>query len=423
LASTPLAVDPAPRSSPLAIGVEELGELAPVGRAGGQGRVYRPARIPPRLAGAPVVVKLYRRAPSAAAVDLLAEMIAWSLRLDPRQRAHLHDVTAWPVEIVTRQGRPAGIAMRDIAGRFEVPFVMPSGRQQRVLVSFEHLLGGDDFLQLRGLGVRLDTTTRAEVAERIAGALAFLHRHGVVASDIAPNNLLVRFGAAGPEVCFIDCDSMVFCGRQALAPVETADWQIPAEFSEPPCTRATDAYKLGLVILRLFARSHDARLLASPVAHVPAELQGLVVRSLSHDAANRPPAGEWQRALRDVLAQGRLNERYPGPVSARARATPARATMPPRRDPPAAMRTRVRASPPSQRQQRQRGTPARFSRALFVIAVVVFLLLLARLVAATTPSFDGGSGFTPSGSGQPNSSGPFSYYYTPPGTGTGNGLR
>ena len=31
---------------------------------------------------------------------------------------------------------------------------------------------------------------------------------------------------------------------------------------------------------------------------------------------NRPPAGEWQRALRGLLADGRLNERYPGPVPA-----------------------------------------------------------------------------------------------------------
>ncbi len=155
--------------------------------------------------------------------------------------------------------------MRDVSGRFAAPFVMPSGRRESVLLTLEHLLGADDYLQMRGLGVRLDTFTRAEVAERICEALAFLHRHAIVASDIAPNNLLVAFGAGDePEVCFIDCDSMVFHGRQALTSVQTGDWDIPAAFGESPDTRAADAYKLGLVVLRLFARSHDARAAGPP---------------------------------------------------------------------------------------------------------------------------------------------------------------
>ena len=210
--------------------------------------------------------------------------------------------------------------MRDVSGRFAAPFVMPSGRRERVLLTLEHLLGADDYLQMRGLGVRLDTFTRAEVAERICDALAFLHRHAIVASDIAPNNLLVAFGAGDePAVCLIDCDSMVFHGRQALTSVQTGDWEIPAVFGEPPSTRAADAYKLGLVVLRLFARSHDARGAGPHSRYVPAELRGLLARALAADAVNRPPAGEWQRALRGLLADGRLNERYPGPAGAAGR--------------------------------------------------------------------------------------------------------
>ena len=227
---------------------------------------------------------------------------------------------------VVRAGEgAAGIVMRDVNGRFAAPFVMPSGRRERVLLTLEHLLGTDAYLQMRGLGVRLDTFTRAEVAERICEALAFLHRHAIVASDIAPNNLLVAFGAGDePEVCFIDCDSMVFHGRQALTSVQTGDWDIPESYGESPGTRAADAYKLGLVVLRLFARSHDARAAGPWVQHVPAELRDLLARSLAADAVNRPPAGEWQRALRGALANGHLNERYPGPAPARRVVAPVR---------------------------------------------------------------------------------------------------
>ncbi|MGA8333613.1 MAG: hypothetical protein WB761_02630 [Solirubrobacteraceae bacterium] len=298
-----------------AIAVEELGELEPISRFGGQGRVYRPAVVPAGLGDGSVVVKVYRRAPPAGAGRVLTEMVAWSHLLEPDQRAALFGVAAWPLAVVRAGEAAAGIAMRDVRGRFSVPFAMPSGRRERVLLTLEHLLGSDSFLQMRGLGVTLDTFTRTEVAERICDALAFLHRHAIVASDIAPNNLLVAFGAGDePEVCFIDCDSMVFLGRQALTSVQTADWEIPAAFDESPNTRAADAYKLGLVVLRLFARSHDARSLGAHVPHVPFELHGLLARALAGDAVNRPPAGEWQRALRGLLADGRLNERYPGPA-------------------------------------------------------------------------------------------------------------
>jgi hypothetical protein len=300
-----------------AIAVQEFGELEPISRFGGQGRVYRPAVVPAGLGDGSVAVKVYRRAPPVGAGSVLTEMVAWSHLLEPDQRAALYRVAAWPLAVVRAGEVAAGIAMRDVRGRFSVPFVMPSGRSERVLLTLEHLLGGDSFLQMRGLGVTLDTFTRTEVAERICDALAFLHRHAIVASDIAPNNLLVAFGAGDePEVCFIDCDSMVFLGRQALTSVQTADWEIPAAFDESPNTRAADAYKLGLLVLRLFARSHDARAVGPHARHVPAELHGLAVRALAGDAVNRPPAGEWQRALRGLLADGRLNERYPGPAPA-----------------------------------------------------------------------------------------------------------
>jgi hypothetical protein len=382
----------------LALRVEQFGELTPVCRPGGQGRVYRPTRLPTTLDATPVVVKLYRRPITADPVRVLAEMVAWSRTLDRRQQARLHGVSAWPHGIVTRGERPIGIAMRDLSNPFEVPFVMPSGPRQRVPLSLEHLLGGDEYLQLRGLGVRPRTATRAGVAERISGALTNRHRHGIIASDIAPNNLLVGFGVQGPFVSFIACDSMVFHGRQALAPVETTDWQLPSGCAKPRGTRAADAYKLGLVVLRLFTRSHDARRPSPQIQCVPIELRGLLNRSLAAEAANRPPAGEWQRALRELLALGRLDARYPGRAP-----TPVRPRSPSqlrqhRPDPPA-----PRPSPPAQ----SRGRPPRRTGqrplrvAWLALTVVVLAFVLMRLLAGAGPSLSSG-GFAGPGTGQPN---------------------
>ncbi|HUA05214.1 MAG TPA: hypothetical protein VMB27_15020 [Solirubrobacteraceae bacterium] len=387
------------------LGVEEFGELTPISRFGGQGRVYRPSVVPAGLGAGPVVVKLYRRAPPAGAERVLVEMVAWGHLLDGDPRGTLNRVAAWPLAIVRSGSAAAGIVMRDVSGRFSAPFVMPSGRRESVLLTLEHLLGADSYLQTRGLGVRLDTFTRTEVAERICDALAFLHRHAIVASDIAPNNLLVTFGAADePEVCFIDCDSMVFHGRRALTSVQTSDWDIPAAFGEPPSSRAADAYKLGLVVLRLFGRSHDARALEPYSQHVPAELRRLLARSLAADAVNRPPAGEWQRALRGLLADGRLNERYPGPAPARVmvRPVPAAGGVVPAPAIPVAVPASVvapaatPATAPAVASRPQLAGAIWLRRAVAVAWVVagamVLLLLLSRLFAEAIPTVPAGGG-------------------------------
>jgi hypothetical protein len=412
---------------PRAVRLKDLGELTPVSRAGGQGRVYRPKFAPAALGPGPVLVKLYRRAPPTGAGHVLAEMVAWGRSLPPDQQAWLHAIAAWPLAVVYGGGRAAGIVMRDINGRFAVPFEMPSGRRERVLLTLEHLLGGDGYLELRGLGLRLSTALRAEVAERVSAGLAFLHRHGIVASDIAPNNLLIAFGAS-TSVCFIDCDSMSFRGRSALDSVQTADWELPAEFEESPGTRAADAYKLGLVTLRLFARSHDARAAAPHLRYVPAELRDLLYRSLAENPVNRPTAGEWQRALRAQLADGRLDERYPGPAPAPrlpsavpGAGAPGRVAVAPV---VAASRVMARAAPPGMARAATAGSAApravavanstaaalwlrRTVLALWIVAgAVVLLVVLSRLFAAAVPLPDAGSG-------SPAGASPYSQYYGP----------
>jgi hypothetical protein len=424
-------VEPRPR----AIRVEDLGELVPISRAGGQGRVYRPQFAPASLGSGPFVVKLYRRPPPPGAAHVLAEMVAWGRSLSGEQQAWLHAVTAWPMAVVHRGEGAAGILMRDVSSRFSVPFVMPSGRRDRVLLTLEHLLGGDGYLELRGLGIRLDTRLRAEVAERVSGGLGFLHRHAVAVSDIAPNNLLVAVGGAGgASICFIDCDSMTFHGRGALTCVQTADWDLPPAFDEPSDTRAADAYKLGLVILRLFARSHDARALAPHLRYIPVELRDLLYRALGDRVVNRPAAGEWQRTLRGLLADGRLNERYPGPAPVpRALPAPSRAAaaseevvaaprarsappVPAVAHVPAVAYVPAGAPAPALRPAPARAVAVANSTAattwlrrvvivLWIVAgTAVLLVVLSRLFSAAVPVPDSSGGSSPGALGAP-------YYY------------
>jgi hypothetical protein len=392
--------------------VEAFGELRAISRPGGQGRVHRPASAPAELGPEAVVVKLYRRPPPPGAVDVLMEMVAWSRTLHPRERARLHQFAAWPLAVVSARGAPVGVAMIDVSPRFVTPFAMPSGRRERVLLALEHLLGDDAYLELRGLGVRLGTLMRARVAERVSEALAYLHRYAIVVSDIAPSNLLVSFSSGDPAICFIDCDSMVFRGRQALGTVETGDWNIPAAFAEPPCTRAADAYKLGLVILRLFARCHDARAVAAHLRYVPVELRDMLYRALDRDATNRPPAGEWQRALSQLCADFRLGERYPGPLRA-PRPTPVAPSPAERQSAARPLARAVRAVPPAAPTPAASDWLRRGVAVLWILTgTIVLFLILSRLFASTIPvQPSGSSGFSFAPGGQVQYP---AYYYSGP---------
>lgn len=370
-------------TQPLDVRLEVLGRLEAVGRPGGQGRVVRPEYVP-RWLGAPAVVKLYRHPLDEDAVSALAEMIAWERALATPARDWLSWVSAWPLGIATSAGRPVGIAMRDLTSRFAVPFTMPSGRRERVLLALEHLLGADSYLERRGLAITLDTVLRARVAEGICHALGVLHAHGIVVGDLAPRNLLISISPSDASACFIDCDSMVVRGRQALASVETADWNMPPEFAERPLTRAADAYKLGLVVLRLFARSHDARDPAAHLRYVPVELRDLLYRALSRDAVNRPPPGEWRRALGTVSSSdGLSNLPVPSrpPRIARQTSTSRELTVP---SPPRQRRSVRSPSPPRPRLGPRRPIPhgglVSAVTALWAIAlIVVGVMLLSRI--------------------------------------------
>jgi hypothetical protein len=293
------------------IDVTQLDLSEPFGQ-GGQGAIYE---IDPTIAHAvgwsgPVVAKLYKqRLPEAARLAFL-QRVQWAQSLAPGAREELYRAAAWPLMVIEERGALAGIVMPDEREHFAALFHAPSGATESVLMSLDHVLGEDAYIKRR-FGLFCDTRVRAALGERLAAALAVLHKHAIVASDISQANLLVRL-TEPYSVTFIDCDSMTFQGASTLKLVETPDWELPREWNEPATTRGADAYKLGLAIMRLFARDrllHDPRP-AEP--YVPTALHPLLRAALGSRPDLRPSAGRWQAALRDVLGTP-LSEDFPGP--------------------------------------------------------------------------------------------------------------
>ena len=206
---------------------------------GGQGRVYRPQFVPASLGPGPLVVKRLPPGAPTGRGKRAGRHGGVGPVCSPRD-AWPHAIAAWPLAVIHAGPQAVGrIVMRDVSARFAVPFVMPSGRREHVLLTLEHLLGAD--------WVPRAARARRPLGHGAPGAGGRANQRRprppapprIAASDIAPNNLLVAFGeGGGAAICFIDCDSMAFLGRTALETVQTGDWDIPAQFGESSETRA-----------------------------------------------------------------------------------------------------------------------------------------------------------------------------------------
>jgi hypothetical protein len=268
---------------------------------GGQGAVYELDPAFARSLGwqGRVLAKLYRRFQPEPALEAFSDRVRWSAALAPELRCELHAATAWPIAAIAERNHLAGIVMPDERARYGARMTLPSGRTDTVLMSLEHALANDAYLA-KCFGLVCDTRIRVAIAEQLSSAVAVLHRHAIVASDISHKNVLVKV-AAPTSVTLIDSDSMTFQGESTLTPVETPGWELPEEWSEPPTTRGADAYKLGLAIMRLFARQQFALDLNDVEPLVPAALRQHLRAALACSPSERPAAGLWTAALRDVL--------------------------------------------------------------------------------------------------------------------------
>ena len=337
---------------------DRLGVLTKVGQ-GGQGVVYRAPNVKTKFA-ASMVYKEYKPQ-TLAEIDFgaLAAMPAlvedW---LSYPQAERLVSMAAWPCAVVEEAGASTGFVMPAIPQEFFVALTTVKGSSSST-AEFQHLLNHSSVLAARGIDI--DDAQRYSLLREVASGLAFLHQHGVCVGDISPKNLLFAL-SPHPGVYFIDCDAMRINGATALRQVDTPGWQVPA--GEELATVYSDAYKLGLLALRLLAGDHDT---TNP-QHLPAttpELLGQVITdTLSNPPQRRPLPDAWTYVLGHAIeaAQHRQKTATPTPVSTAAAPPPtpqvhSRPSTPPTQSTPP---TWPPAAPVWQRPPINEGFPAAF---------------------------------------------------------------
>ncbi|MGH3903792.1 MAG: serine/threonine-protein kinase [Pseudonocardiaceae bacterium] len=181
----------------------------------------------------------------------------------------------------------------------------------RLCLIQEWIDGGSVQAELDSVG-QFGVTQTVRVGEAVASALSYAHQQGILHRDIKPSNVLrtaegsyklVDFGAVGrlrPET------SATMAGEIAGTPL----YMSPEQLTTAPQTPASDLFGLGLLLYRCLyghlpdenadtyvqlATSRMQTLISVP----PSPLQGLLIRCLALDPAQRPQsADEVLRELR-----------------------------------------------------------------------------------------------------------------------------
>ncbi|WP_147268382.1 hypothetical protein [Spongiactinospora rosea] len=223
----------------------------------------------------------------------LATSVALLGGLSKAEGQWLCERTAWPAALVAKQGHVSGFLMRVVPDRFRFTFrsLANTTSGTRRLANLEYLLNEDDYVA--GIGLTVSERDRLVLLADLAATLTRLHRIGITVGDLSPKNLLFTTSPK-PECFLIDCDAMRLRGASVLPQTETPDWQIPA--NEEKATPASDAYKLALLAIRLFAR-HQTATDPTPLASVAAALGDLACAGLNSDPALRPMPRIWVKPL------------------------------------------------------------------------------------------------------------------------------
>jgi hypothetical protein len=361
----------------------ELSALALGSRLGkgGQGQVTEVSNILLNKQW-PAVLKEYSPAVKRALhVTALETLTGFPATLAHQDGLWIHENSAWPAVVVQDKGAACGFLMRAVPPAFHFNFQTQTRGAQRKLADMAFLLNAEHYVRRSGIAVT--DRDRLALLGNVASVLSRLHSHGVAVGDFSPKNVLFSFR---PSIrCFlIDCDAVCLRGHTVLDQIETPDWETPA--GEPRATPATDAYKFGLLAIRLFARDQSSRDIGALAAVAP-ELGRLAQLSQHPDPLGRPPLGTWFTALRAAASSA------PAVTVTRAPAAPPpaaqqRTPVPgpgrsPAPDPPA-----VQVAPPS---PARRGTGGCLLLVACVAAAAVATGLLISKAVNSSASNSSGS--------------------------------
>jgi serine/threonine protein kinase len=403
---------------------DRLGVLTKIGQ-GGQGVVYRAPNVKTKFA-ASMVYKEYKPQTRAeidfTALAAMPALVEDSLSYAEGER--LISMATWPCALVEDAGATTGFVMPAIPQEFFIPLTTVKGVSS-TSAEFQHLLNHPTVLDARG--IKIDDVQRYTLLREVASGLAFLHKHGVCVGDISPKNLL--FSLMPQEAAyFIDCDAVRINGVSALQQMETPGWEAPA--GEELATIYSDAYKLGLLALRLLAGDQDTTNLQHLPSTAPSSVRQIITDTLTNRPQQRPLPEAWTYVLGGAIEQVQYQQNTATVASTPVSLPPdppptpivhsrpsSRPSAPPPPPAPPIVRSRppvaASAPPPSQPSSTSKIWAGVALAAVVIAAVVVIIVVLAVHNNPTPPSTPAAAPTTDANSA-PSASAPPSTVTPPP---------
>jgi hypothetical protein len=270
--------------------------------SGGQSTIYQLPGYSLRGTPGPFVYKEYHKHLGEISGNGLAGLIAVRESLDAKERQWLDGCAVWPMRVVVDRGAVTGVIMRLIPDEYFQKLRLPSGRTARLPREAQHLFTERRRCEKLGWPYA-EPRQRLQLCAQLSYTVAFLHRRDIVFGDISPRNVLFRLTPT-TGMMLVDCDAIRKIGTAAVVGQgNTPDWFAPEGRIAPQSMR-TDAYKLGLFILRVLSPGPFSSVNRDPdLARNTLDAAGLQLlrNSLAPDPSARPEAKTWYFYLRSFL--------------------------------------------------------------------------------------------------------------------------
>ena len=216
-----------------------------------------------------------------------------------------------------------------LIAQLEHPGIVPIhkvGRKKGVLYIVMRCVDGPSLRQLLAQEKRLSVGDAARIARQVADALAYAHSEGIVHRDIKPDNILIDHKTGVVLVTDFGIAKAAAQAAKTSGPlttegmvIGTPQYMSPEQAAGDPVDGRSDIYSLGVVLYQMlvgeppFDGESSASVLAKQLTapppplrrsrgDIPAELAGIVERTLEKDPAARyQSAAELSRALVGAL--------------------------------------------------------------------------------------------------------------------------
>ncbi len=291
------------------VGKEHLGQPTFLAE-GGFGKVYRVAEYHLPDDTTPLAYKEFSQDHAAQAASARAA-VTFRTGLDPDERAELDRYSVWPRALVEDlPGKVCGLLMPLIPPDFFCERIdVDTGLRSSKPREMQWLIARDSTIQAAEVNLpEVSETDRLFLLVQLVYIIGWLHRRGWVFGDLSFKN--AAFALRPPQLMLLDCDGAAAVTDWGRKQVSTPFWGPPEFRGKPPGQvplqdLVTDAYKLGLAVLRSLNPGEGATTLVS-ARHLLGKLDDegveLVGRALSADRDRRPTARELFGYLERVTA-------------------------------------------------------------------------------------------------------------------------